>query len=67
MGNTVPGTEVHLVGGLTTECGVGEARVMLVHIERDQLLESADRVERGVGTVPEGPRTVPRAPDILYA
>ncbi len=44
--NAVPYTEVHLVRGLTTERGVGETHIVLIHIERDQLLEPADSVER---------------------
>ena len=39
--DVVPGSEVHLVGCLTAEGGVGEARVVLVHVEPDQLLEPA--------------------------
>ncbi len=46
LGDVRSGTKVHLVGRLTAERRVGETRIVLVHIERDQLLESADRVER---------------------
>ncbi len=45
-GYWVAGAEVHLVGRLTTKRGVGKTRVVLVHVERDQLLECVDRVER---------------------
>ena len=58
MGNAVSGTEEHLVGCLTAEGGVGETRVVLVHIERHQLLEPDDRVER----VQEQPLVFERSP-----
>ncbi len=46
IGYGTAGAEVHLVGRLTTERGVGKTHVVFVHVERDQLLERADRVER---------------------
>ncbi len=41
----VAGAEVHLIGSLTTERRVRETSVVLVHIERNQLLQRVDGVE----------------------
>ncbi len=62
LGDVCSGIEVHLVGRLTAERRVGKARVVLVHIERDQLLESAERVQR----VQEQPLVFERSPEVLY-
>ena len=57
-----PGTEVHFVGCLTAEGEVGEVHVVLVHIERDQILESAYCVE----LVQIQPLVFERSPEVLY-
>ena len=41
----VPGPGVHLVWSLALECGVGQARVVLLDVERDELADASRRVE----------------------
>ena len=43
IGYWTAGAEVHLVGGLTTERGMGKTHVVLVDVERDQLCNRPDR------------------------
>ena len=40
------GAEVHLVGSLTTERGVGKASVVFRYVERDESTDRSDSVER---------------------
>lgn len=45
VGDTVAGAEVHLVGGLAAEGRVGDPRVVLGDVERDEAAEPGERVE----------------------
>ena len=46
MRDVTTGAEVHLVGSLTTERGVGKASVVFGYIERGESTDRSDSVER---------------------
>ncbi len=44
--DVISGAEVHLIRRLSSECRMGEARIVLFNIERDEVFDCGDRVER---------------------